>query len=73
MGGDAARQHWLDTMVTQRTLMDLSDNPIQFQEDPLSALMRQAWRAREGYGDANELNDGAVLAGQCNGHARAAA
>jgi len=47
----AAQQHRLDTLFTQRTLMALSDNPRQFREDPMAALLRQCGRARDGHDD----------------------
>jgi hypothetical protein len=43
----AGRRRWL----LQRTLMNMSERPRQFREPALSALLRQAWRARSGRSD----------------------
>lgn len=40
-----------ETMVTQQTLIDLTDNPGQFREPPLSGIFRQAWRERFEHSD----------------------
>jgi hypothetical protein len=39
-------QHWLAAMATQHTLAAMSDQPGQFRQDPLLALINQARRAR---------------------------
>ncbi len=38
-------------IAAQRLLMGLSDNPGRPGQDPMRALINQAWRAREGQGD----------------------
>jgi hypothetical protein len=48
MNYGAAQQHWLNAMVSQQTMLALSDYPGEFRGSPESALFRQAWHAREG-------------------------
>ena len=48
MDNEAAQQRWTETLAAQRTLMNMSERPGQFREPALSALLRQAWRARSG-------------------------
>jgi len=45
---NAAQQHRLNTMLTQRTLNVISDNPRQFVEPPFFGLVQQCWRERSG-------------------------
>jgi hypothetical protein len=47
MDYEAAQRHWLDTQLSQQTLMSLSDNPGTVREPPMSALFRQAQREWE--------------------------
>jgi len=49
MDYDAAQRHRLNTMLSQSTLAALSDDPGQPHQDPMLALINQAWRAREGH------------------------
>jgi hypothetical protein len=48
---DPAAQHQMAAIAAQMTLCGMSDNPGQFRDDPMSALLRQAQRAREGDDD----------------------
>jgi hypothetical protein len=47
----ARQQHWFETMATQHVLAGMSDNPVQFRQDPMMALLNQAYRARSGQDD----------------------
>lgn len=47
MDSAAAQQHWLKTILTQRALSELSDNPGQFREAPMSGIFRHARREWE--------------------------
>jgi len=38
-------------MATQHVLAGMSDNPVQFRQDPMMALLNQAYRARSGQDD----------------------
>ncbi|MCV7100908.1 MULTISPECIES: hypothetical protein [Mycobacterium] len=56
MDYDAAQQHWLNTMCTQRTLMRLSNDPHQFRrEPPLVGPFRQAYQAWSGQGEQRDF------------------
>ena len=46
---DPAAQHQMGAIAAQMTLCWMSDNPGQFREPPLSALLRQAWNERYGH------------------------
>jgi hypothetical protein len=50
---DSSDNFW-NALVTQNTLIGLSDRPGLFREVPLSGIVKQAWRARSGQDDGIE-------------------
>ncbi len=44
-----------NTIVAQQTIISLSDDPRQFHQDPMVALLNQAHRAKTGQGDVGML------------------
>ena len=54
---DVAAQQQMGALAAQHTLISMSDNPGQFREPPMSALLRQAWRARERHDDGMSYLD----------------
>jgi hypothetical protein len=48
LDNDARQQHWFATMHTQHVLAGMSDRPGQFRQEPMTALINQARRARSG-------------------------
>jgi hypothetical protein len=48
---DAAAQRQMGAIAAQDALIDISDNPGQFRQGPMMALINQAYRARSGQDD----------------------